>query len=224
MIFVGIDPGLAGAIAFISNSEGVPLRALDTPTLVGGTKGRRDYDINQMRAYLSTLNTLVARGEVFAVIEHVHSMPKQGVASSFSFGRGVGLWEGLLVGLGIPYQKVTPQRWKQAMMDGMPKGKGSSIIVAKRLFPSVELNRKKDHGRADALLLAEFLRKEHTRGTLRHARAELEAAIDASKKKRLWMQNPARRFSRARHQARGERRCADQEKPSGWGADSCFGK
>jgi len=89
----------------------------------------------------------------------VHSMPKQGVASSFSFGRGLGLWEGLLTGLDLPYQKVTPQRWQGLLLAGQPKGKGSSIVVAKGLFPSVRMDRVKDHGLADALLLSEYARR-----------------------------------------------------------------
>ena len=77
----------------------------------------------------------------------------------FSFGRGLGLWEGLIVAMRLRYQLVAPQRWQKTMLDGMSKGKGASLAVAKRLFPSVELSRVKDHGRADALLLAEFGRR-----------------------------------------------------------------
>ena len=50
-----------------------------------------------------------------AMIEQVHSMPKQGVASSFKFGRHYGFLLGVLTALGIPYQTVTPQKWQKAM-------------------------------------------------------------------------------------------------------------
>ena len=67
-----------------------------------------------------------------------------------------------LVCLTIPYTLVTPQRWKKELMDGMPKDKDSSRVVAIRLFPTfaTELKLKKHHGRADALLIAEYLRRK----------------------------------------------------------------
>ena len=67
---------------------------------------------------------------------------------------------GVLAGLGIPYELVTPQKWKRAM--GVPSGdKSSSRPVALRLFPSLaaELRLKKDHGKADALLIAGYGRR-----------------------------------------------------------------
>jgi crossover junction endodeoxyribonuclease RuvC len=104
-----------------------------------------------------TLNT-----EVFAVLEAVHSMPKQGVASSFSFGRGLGIWEGILSALAVPYVKVAPQTWKKVMMADAPHdNKDASRIIASRLFPQMEgyFTRKKDHNRAEALLMAEYGRR-----------------------------------------------------------------
>jgi crossover junction endodeoxyribonuclease RuvC len=82
----------------------------------------------------------------------------------FTMGRGLGTWEGVLAGLGIPYELVTPQRWKKALMDGMGKDKDASRLQAIRLFPAIagQLARKKDDGRADALLIAEYGRR--TRG------------------------------------------------------------
>lgn len=159
---IGIDPGIGGAISFIvCGSPSV----FDTPTfLVQGKKNKRHFDIPAMKKLIEFLEG----GEgTRAFIEAVSAMPGGGVrtmgaTSAFSFGRGVGIWEGLLVGLGIPYTRVQPQRWKKVMMDGEPKDKGASILVAKRFFPGVELNRKKDHGRADALLIAEYGRRSLT--------------------------------------------------------------
>ena len=96
------------------------------------------------------------------MIEAVHSMPKQGVASSFSFGRGLGIWEGILSAYSIPYVKVSPQRWKKEMLADMPRdNKDSSRIAATRLFPNASdmLARKKDDGRAEALLMAAYAQR-----------------------------------------------------------------
>lgn len=161
MMFIGIDPGLDGAVACTTmDAAGLHYtQVFDAPTfnVHGGKKTRREYDLQGMLDILRVACT----GPVFVCIEKVHSMPEQGVASSFNFGRGFGLWEGLVVGLGYPYCLVTPQRWKKTFLDGMGHGKGASILVAKRLFPTVELSRVKHHGRADALLLAEFGRRTH---------------------------------------------------------------
>jgi hypothetical protein len=98
---------------------------------------------------------------VIVFIEKVHSMPKQGVASSFNFGMGFGLWQGVVVGLNLPMEMVTPQRWQKEMLAGMQGGKEASIIRAQELFPDAELHLKKHHGRADALLIAEYGRRTY---------------------------------------------------------------
>ena len=85
-----------------------------------------------------------------------------GVTSAFSFGQGYGVWLGILSALEIPHTLVTPQAWKKSMMPGEPKDKDASRVVCKRLFPvQVDewLSRKKDHGRADSILLAEYGRR-----------------------------------------------------------------
>ncbi len=154
MIYIGIDPGLGGAVAAI---DGTNVKLYDAPTaIVKGTK--RDYIVHEMATILRNL-VPYEEDAAHIVIEAVHSMPKQGVASSFSFGRGLGLWEGVAAGLGIPYTKVAPQTWKKAMMPDMNReNKDSSRIIATRLFPNAVdmLSRKKDEGRAEALLMAEY--------------------------------------------------------------------
>ena len=158
MVYIGIDPGLDGALA-VSDSPG-NLRVLDTPTLiVAGKKNRRDYDIPMMCDYLT--KAMVSPPAYCRVgIESVHSMPDQGVASSFNFGKGFGIWLGLVVALKMPYDLIIPQRWKKVMLDGMGKEKDASRLRAQQLFPTSELSLKKHHGRADALLIMEFLRRQ----------------------------------------------------------------
>lgn len=149
MIYIGIDPGLDGGLAAIDPDC---VRLWDTPTGRDGKKRR--YLLSEMALLLRQYPS----GTV-ACLERVHSMPKQGVASSFSFGEGFGLWQGLLAGLGIPFDLVTPQAWKKELMAGAAKEKDASRIVAQRLFPTAELHLKKHHGRADALLIAEYRRR-----------------------------------------------------------------
>lgn len=153
MIYIGIDPGKAGAVAVI---DGYDVKLYDTP--VAKIKdSKNDYIPNAMADIIS--KHVHNSYEVFVVLEKVHAMPGQGVSSMFSFGRGLGLWEGILATLRLPYVMVAPQTWKKAMLADMPKdNKDSSRIVATRLFPNATdmLKRKKDDGRAEALLMAEY--------------------------------------------------------------------
>ncbi len=152
--YIGLDPGFKGAIAII-HEDGV--KVIDAPTLMVGKK--RDYHVHEMLRILAPYDDLYA----FAAIEKVHALPPPASrASAFTFGKGFGLWLGVLTGLGIPYEQVTPQRWQKEMMDGMQKGKDASRAQAMALFPelSEELKRKSDDGRADALLIAEWRRRQ----------------------------------------------------------------
>jgi len=165
IIFIGIDVGLTGAVAAIPDHTGWPVKIHDTPTLMiaSGRKNKRDYMIPEMVRILNSYYDPNCNVYAHVVIESVHAMPKQGVSSTFSFGRGLGIWEGVLSALGIPYEFVTPQRWKKEMMGGMGKDKSASRLRAMQLFPQLsdQLNLKKHDGRAEALLLAELCRRTH---------------------------------------------------------------
>lgn len=152
MIYVGIDPGKAGALAML-DQYGQLVQALVVPTI------GKDYDLNGMVAPL-----LYRAGEIrAAALEHVGAMPGQGVTSMFSFGRGLGLWEGALAALEIPYELVKPGRW-MSIVGGLPKDKAERkarlVRAAGSRWPTAPLARKKDWGIADALWIAEWARRQ----------------------------------------------------------------
>ena len=144
-IFIGIDPGATGAIAFIDSDNHVDI-----------------FDFDDGEAMLRLKKLWRMDMMMMAVIEKVGAMPKQGVVSTFKFGVNFGQWIGRLEALDVPFDFVTPQKWKKAMFDSMPKydPKEMSRDRAWRLFPQAAelLKRKKDHNRAEALLLAEYAR------------------------------------------------------------------
>jgi crossover junction endodeoxyribonuclease RuvC len=88
------------------------------------------------------------------VIEESQPMPGQGVRSMFTCGFGYGLWCGILAALQVPYTPIRPAVWKKHF--GLSKDKEASRLRAQQLFPAADLRRKKDHGRAEALLLAHW--------------------------------------------------------------------
>ena len=95
-----------------------------------------------------------SRSPTLAILEKVGAMPNQGVSSMFQFGRGVGMYEGVLAALQIPITYVTPQAWQKEM--NVRGGKDGSRARAAELYPAYAslFAKKKDDGRADAALMA----------------------------------------------------------------------
>jgi Holliday junction resolvasome RuvABC endonuclease subunit len=148
-IIVGIDPGLSGAIAMLSWDGEVVLTA-EMPIWQDGTK---------KAVKISGLFDILDPVEIHMMaIEKVHSMPKQGVVSAFTFGYGCGILETAAVAREIPYTHVTPQKWQKHMFEGIDKelGKKRSAIVCAKRWPNLG---KVSEGVADALCIAEWLRK-----------------------------------------------------------------
>lgn len=109
-------------------------------------------------------NRIVSSGRgVRCCLEKVGAMPGQGVTSMFHFGENYGYIQGLLESNSIPYELVTPQKWKKEFE--VTSDKNTSIEVCRRLFPNVNLKRtercrKDDDGFAEATLLAEYCRRK----------------------------------------------------------------
>lgn len=142
MIILGIDPGQSGGIASFINGEASAVPMFATEKDISDHLWMRYSDGQE-------------NGGVFALIERVHSMPKQGVASSFKFGANYGFLRGCLVTIGIPFEEVTPQRW-QKFMGCMTRGdKNVSKRKAQQLFPRLRIT----HAIADALLICEYGRR-----------------------------------------------------------------
>ena len=99
-------------------------------------------------------------GSCVAYIESVHSMPKQGVSSTFTFGRNYGFLRGCLCALEIPYHEVTPQKWQKALECLSHGDKNVTKARAQQLFPKLKIT----HAIADALLIAEYGRRQQVTG------------------------------------------------------------
>jgi crossover junction endodeoxyribonuclease RuvC len=144
---LGIDPGLSGALALCCDSEWT---LLDMP--IAGDAKHREISGPELCRWLRE-----QRPE-HAFIEYAAARPGQGVTSMFRFGVAYGATKMALAACGVPYTVVTPMKWKPAV--GVPKGadKEASRQRALQLFPeqATKLARKKDHARADAMLLAYF--------------------------------------------------------------------
>jgi len=150
VIYIGIDPGLNGAIAFLDTEKG-HLSVIDMPVLEVQRNGKTKKEVSP-HGLASVIN--IAEGVTHAVLERVGAMPGQGVSSVFSFGRSVGLVEGVLAANKIPVTIVQPQAWQKAA--AVRGGKDGARQRACELFPNYAglFARKKDDGRADAACMA----------------------------------------------------------------------
>lgn len=148
-IFVGIDPGIVSGAWGIVDHHGQYFAS-----------GHIQNDTDRIRVipWRDEMNVAIGINDVTFVIENVHSMPGQGVASTFKFGRAVGAIEAVVALFREPWFIVSPQRWKADM--GVTSDKSTSLNLARQLWTTAPLTRKKDHGVAEALLLAEWLRRQ----------------------------------------------------------------
>ena len=150
MVHIGIDPGLRTGAAAAIDHNGKVLGCIDIPSI-------------DDRIDVISLNTLLRQmipaGDDFCItIEDVGVMPGQGISSTGRFMRAAGAIETVGVLMAKKVQMVRPQAWKKAL--AVTADKETSLALARELFPAASLVRKKDHGRAEALLIAEYSRRQ----------------------------------------------------------------
>lgn len=151
MHYIGIDPGVSGGIAIISAGGHV----VDTTTML---------EPLELHAWLVERLGWYGNHEqrAVAVLERVNGNPKFG-AANFAFGRSFGRLEMLLASLAIPYDAVVPRVWQPAVGVIYPKGKPRNKNVTKaraaQRFPHATIT----HANADALLLAEYCRRQESK-------------------------------------------------------------
>jgi crossover junction endodeoxyribonuclease RuvC len=149
---LGVDPGIRGGLAVIAVDDGAAPRlveAIDIPVVGVGAKER--VDVAAIRNFIDQ------HKPVRALIERAQAMPKQGASSGFKYGRAVGAIEAAIILCSIPVEFVEPSVWKRAWR--LPgKDKESARQQALQQFPAAHasLARKRDHGRAEASLIALF--------------------------------------------------------------------
>lgn len=162
-LILGIDPGTTGAFALLDAESGAYVHVNDMPVI-------SDMSLSWVNGgelqhlLLSAINGRPAT----AIIERVSAMPKQGITSTFNFGVAFGSILSTVQTLRIPIELVTPGQWKRQMgltAEKDPKlsegqratlRKRAALMKARLLFPTAPLDRQKDHGRAEALLVAQW--------------------------------------------------------------------
>jgi hypothetical protein len=153
MIYIGIDPGKSGGIAWnfqpVSGRERTHavVKMPETPADIWGQ-----------------LEQLASADDCCAVIEHVHAgffgggERKMGVTSAFKFGETFGILRACLIGNKIAFEEVSPTKWQRAVgvaprgKKTQPEHKRALKALAQERFPHAKVTLST----CDALLLAQY--------------------------------------------------------------------
>ena len=190
MIYIGIDVGKTGGVTILEDEKcplvyDCPILKIPNSNKKAKIKWKNTYDIdNMVKIFLP-----YKRRQVSVAIENIHPKPGEGTVSSFDFGRGLGLWQGIVSAFQFECTMVNPQMWKKSfpelITDEMLKireegkkanGKVKTILnrkfkelaktearfLAQKLYSDIAgmFVRKKDDGRAESLLIAVHLKME----------------------------------------------------------------
>jgi hypothetical protein len=171
-VFIGIDVGKQGGIVLMS--ENGTIETFKTPLVAN------EIDLNEIKSMIESFS------DVIVGIENVANIFGSSSKSNFQFGRALGLVEGLVTGIGLPFVKVHAKVWQKLAFEGIPvvhkqgkvkinkktgvaeetkkvDTKAMALLAAKRLYPKVNLlateRSKIPHdGIVDSLLIAHYLK------------------------------------------------------------------
>lgn len=185
-VYLGIDPGAEGAIGLLC---GRLYAVVDIPTFVVGrtrskklseeetartgkktktTKGTKTlFDYQGILELFRAMRPLKDR--ICVCLEEAQVQVKGKGCNAYSgyrVGVSYAIWPLYLASRGWPVEEVSPGVWKQRM--GLQSVKGEKPALVKErsrkkalgMFPKASLNLKQDHNRAEAMLLAEYIRRE----------------------------------------------------------------
>ena len=151
---VGIDPGLHGAIAIISNTDiivhDMPIMDLPWNTT---SKYRTMIDVNKVYEILEPHTEEITQIN----IEQVSPKSSQGISSTAVFMSAFYSVFNTVKLMGFEPVFLRPQKWKRKYgLINMPKD--MSRVVCLKMYPFLanQLKRKKDVDRAEAILIGGY--------------------------------------------------------------------
>lgn len=184
MKILGIDVGIDGALAFIEGEQRNPSVELhDLPTIGEKSKREIDVPqlakiITAAKPAHAFIENVWAMPSIERLVKTEEpdedeeggpgighnkgpSIPPRyervgmGAASAWRFGLGIGQIRGCVATLGVPYTLVTPQKWMKIFgLRGNDKESHRQYAIRRIPNAAQFMTLKKNHQRADALLLA----------------------------------------------------------------------
>jgi hypothetical protein len=160
-IFIGVDPGSTGALAFLGVKDGL----IEQASII-------DYADPNVKDYLRRVSDRAAFGlsSIQGIVEQVGMRPGQDVARQTKYVIHHGIVQGWLQMLSINYTIAHPRTWQAFIYKALDAGRSAfnysdikqrALAVARATyagFPDIlsALARAKDHNRADALMIAHY--------------------------------------------------------------------
>ena len=176
-IYIGVDPGVSGGIAVLTDIES---RLYPMP-VIKKAKGGQDYDTQVIvDIFQEVARARSASGgpiiPLYAAIERVTIFPigknrkdkkpheVTGMVPNTKQFYCAGLFHGIFAALRIPFQEAHSQSWKRRILGGLgDKGdKAAAIKYANNAFPEFKLTsqtKKFQNSVADAICLACYARE-----------------------------------------------------------------
>ncbi len=148
MFYIGIDPGGQGGFAIINGDD--------------NSAEVMSWD---QELFINKIKDMHAAGlPCITCLENVHAMPSDSRKRAFAFGESLGFIKGVLQSFDIPYQLISPVKWKKEF-NLIKQDKSVSIQTCKQLYPTVSLKRtpkctKDSDGMAEALLMATYAKRK----------------------------------------------------------------
>ncbi|KAK4278852.1 hypothetical protein QN277_016639 [Acacia crassicarpa] len=156
---IGVDPDVSGAVALLKYEDsGCSAQVFDSPhvQILVGKRTRKRLDAKSIVQLVRSFDAPIG---TTAYVEQSIPFPNDGKQGWWGGGFGYGLWIGILVASGFSVVPVPSNTWKTKFeLNGSRAAKDDSRRVASTFFPSLSslFGRKKDHGRAEALLIAAY--------------------------------------------------------------------
>jgi hypothetical protein len=160
--FAGIDPGFAGAIAWM-NAAGTTLNVRDMPVTAAKKERQREIDLYGLRDVFAHLRRLP---DCYVGIEWPTTRPGEGAERCERFGRGKGYLEAFAFLKGLQYAKIAPNLWKGRLgLDGKEHAGANerAAELFEQLYPAHTAIIRGPRGgildgRLDALMIAHGMR------------------------------------------------------------------
>lgn len=164
LFYAGIDPGLHGFIAIVSNDATRVIETHSTPVFTDSATGSpTGYD---ERGMWELAHSLKGRVALVLLEEQAVTRPPQwgsaggamhnSMVSNFTKGVGFGLWRMALTAAGVPREEKLPVQWKGLIGVKVPPTKGGSKLKDAELKAHLDRRRKQGKEVACAKVTALF--------------------------------------------------------------------
>ena len=113
---LGVDPGKTGGAVLLDE--------------FGRIRESAAFDYEDFGEFMRRIDEKLIRR---AYVEKVHSMPKQGIKSAFSFGTSFGFLLGGLSVKNISVELCAPQKWQKKMIPAAKVGRAAKLKASRDL-------------------------------------------------------------------------------------------